>query len=485
MECSICCEIHKSNKICPHCNNNNQVICKGCIKKYLYSNINNLSCMLCKKGWTLRLIRDLLGYRVVNKIHDKRFEIALKREYTRLDNEKVNLYKLKEVEAKKKLINETREEMRDLKKLFEDNVTTNPQSSLQKFMLYQEKQRLIKTLKFEILKIQNKDGILKSVPSFILKCPKRKCDGVIDPDSETCVKCYIDVCMICGKKIPYSDIHICDEEDIQTVKMLKENTKNCPKCASCIFRAEGCTQMFCTICHTAFDWLTMCIITNGIHNPHYYELVRKGGLKSKFNTNIDTNTIDGLYFNHLDHLYPKNYPTRLFSISAVAHDNVNAEREAMIRQHEIILRKFREKMLLGSITTKIFDNKIRQLELKHELNMLRISHRLAVKNVAEKCLDEVVSILRDDMIKRVYNDDKSGYLYREFIKGVEKGENINIFKEYLEIAMIKLDKMSKEIIRLIYEYKENADIYSSINKNYNEFESFINDYNRPDDSDEE
>ena len=39
----------------------------------------------------------------------------------------------------------------------------------------------------------------------------------------------------------------------------------------------NCSQMFCTICHTAFDWRTGRVETGPLHNPHYYEWMRRNG----------------------------------------------------------------------------------------------------------------------------------------------------------------------------------------------------------------
>jgi hypothetical protein len=42
--------------------------------------------------------------------------------------------------------------------------------------------------------------------------------------------------------------------------------------------ARNCNQMFCLTCHTPWDWETGRIVTKGvIHNPHYYEWLRRTG----------------------------------------------------------------------------------------------------------------------------------------------------------------------------------------------------------------
>ena len=70
------------------------------------------------------------------------------------------------------------------------------------------------------------------------------------------------------------DDHVCNEDSVKTMAMIKKDSKACPKCAQFIFKIDGCSQMYCVDCNTAFDWNTMKIVTGVIHNPHYYEFMR-------------------------------------------------------------------------------------------------------------------------------------------------------------------------------------------------------------------
>jgi hypothetical protein len=70
------------------------------------------------------------------------------------------------------------------------------------------------------------------------------------------------------------------------MKLIKKDTKPCPTCGEMIFKASGCSQMWCISCHAVFDWNTMELETGLIHNPHYYEFQRKNGT-------LDRHPLDG------------------------------------------------------------------------------------------------------------------------------------------------------------------------------------------------
>lgn len=118
--------------------------------------------------------------------------------------------------------------------------------------------------------------------TFTMKCPVPECRGFLNTQYK-CGLCNRSTCPHCLNLYSEGDEegrkHICKEEEKESVKEIKKNCRNCPSCGMSIFRIEGCNQMFCTGCNTAFDWATgRELVSNQIHNPHYSEYLRKMGL---------------------------------------------------------------------------------------------------------------------------------------------------------------------------------------------------------------
>jgi hypothetical protein len=118
-------------------------------------------------------------------------------------------------------------------------------------------------------------------PRFVRSCPAEGCRGFLSSQWK-CGICEKWSCVQCHElKGDTRDCeHTCDPNSVETAKLLAKDTKPCPKCQSQIFKINGCDQIWCTQCHTAFSWKTGALEKN-IHNPHYYEWQRKnGGLAS-------------------------------------------------------------------------------------------------------------------------------------------------------------------------------------------------------------
>ena len=127
------------------------------------------------------------------------------------------------------------------------------------------------------LRIQQSDLQLnktkKERAKFIKACPAENCRGFLSSQYK-CGICENWTCPECNEiKGPNRDApHTCNPEAVATAKLLANDTKGCPNCGVGIFKIEGCDQMWCTECHTAFSWRTGQIERN-IHNPHYYCLL--------------------------------------------------------------------------------------------------------------------------------------------------------------------------------------------------------------------
>ena len=129
------------------------------------------------------------------------------------------------------------------------------------------------------------NGVHTSKKRFLRRCGDgESCRGFID-ESWQCGTCTKTTCKECHRiQTPDDPNHTCDSNDVATAKLLEQDSKSCPKCATLIFKIDGCDQMWCTMCHTAFSWRTGIMETR-IHNPHYFEWVRLHGEAQPRNPN--------------------------------------------------------------------------------------------------------------------------------------------------------------------------------------------------------
>ena len=110
--------------------------------------------------------------------------------------------------------------------------------------------------------------------TFIRHCPGADCRGFLSTQWK-CGLCDVQVCSKCHAVTDSAaGTHTCNPDEVASAEFLMKDTKPCPTCATPIHRIMGCDQMFCTVCHTAFDYKTGTIAHGNIHNPHYFEWMR-------------------------------------------------------------------------------------------------------------------------------------------------------------------------------------------------------------------
>jgi hypothetical protein len=111
-----------------------------------------------------------------------------------------------------------------------------------------------------------------------MKCPLEACQGFVGTNWK-CGLCEAEFCKECGDHnvVQNGKEHICNPDVLATHQALRKEAKPCPKCAAMISKIDGCDQMWCTQCQTAFSWRTGEIETSHVHNPHYFQWMRQNG----------------------------------------------------------------------------------------------------------------------------------------------------------------------------------------------------------------
>jgi len=271
MQCTICVENYNRSTrkmvIC-HFAECNYTACMTCVKTYILDkSIQAPHCTSCRKAWS----RDFLS-----EHFPKNFwmtEFRKKREVDLFNSEKTYLPPLQKEAEKIIKLDKIKQDNEELKALLQKNDANEDQ-------LVKDQRRIKNELTEKYDKnvalhrqIYNKVVLLeKTAP--VMKCPMN-CRGFLD-EKYNCGLCLSTVCKDCHQK--KDEEHKCNPNEVATITELKKSTKPCPKCQIRIYKTDGCDQMFCISCHTAFSWNTGRVETGIVHNPHYFEALRAGNI---------------------------------------------------------------------------------------------------------------------------------------------------------------------------------------------------------------
>lgn len=280
--CDVCCETLKKPIKCNLCD---YVACYKCVSRFIIDCTIMPKCMKCEKPWSRKILVDSFGqYFVSHKYKQKRENVLF-------ELEKALLPETQPHAARKKILKDISiEENRIINEISEirnerDNELSNTELTFEDLLVLRKEFNMkIHSLREDIHILGlRRDRILtkklredKKPNSVYVKCPNEICRGFVDSKMK-CDLCNTELCKKCHVTVSTNEEHTCKQEDVETVKVLFTNTKNCPSCKALIFKIDGCDQMFCTQCHTAFSWRTSEIVNGRIHNPHYYEYLRRTG----------------------------------------------------------------------------------------------------------------------------------------------------------------------------------------------------------------
>lgn len=317
--CNICMEnFNKTVRQRIQCDNCHMDICMKCVKRFLAENVQEPNCMNCREVYTKQFMDQTLGTtyrrRVLKAI---RLEVLMAREKEFMPDlmHRAQAYKEvlrmdKELDENDKLLSQARAELHQLvtakevmDKTIQETLAHPNGVNDHKYIEFMKKSRetlasfyqtqniigekinLHNSLRQGLWEYRRKQqklyqsvGTLKT--NAKMYCMRTDCKGFLD-ENYVCGLCNLRICKDCHEElevVPQGEEdkpHVCKQENIDSIKAIENETKPCPTCRTRVYKLEGCDQMFCVKCHTAFSWNTGAIERGRIHNPHYFEWLRQ------------------------------------------------------------------------------------------------------------------------------------------------------------------------------------------------------------------
>ena len=246
--------------------------CKLCASTYICELPGQAECMNCKKMWDRGNLFDKFGKHFLNTTYKRSRERHLfDREMSMMPATQTKVERIKYEQKVKAKIQILKTRVTELKRELYNFYVVDLESKRRKIEIQTEIFLLEKKIELKNFKLTHTErSSKKSV--FVRKCPGNNCRGFLD-GSWKCGLCETSFCKDCHEVFHVG--HECDPATVETIKLMKSDSKPCPSCYTSISKIDGCDQMYCTMCNTAFSWRSGEIVTGRIHNPHYYEYLRR------------------------------------------------------------------------------------------------------------------------------------------------------------------------------------------------------------------
>jgi len=418
-QCTICLEnFNNAARKRITCENCQTEICMKCVKRFLADTVQEPNCMNCRELYTNEFMDANVGYRYRKTLlKNVRLEVLVSREKEFMPDLMHRAQALKEMKRLDKEISKQRsikhglqKEMYDLhrsKQKIEDTIRASTekvelvntelgvefmQKSHQVLTSYyklekelQDKIDLQASQCQELNEARNKfhnvyysKGAIKA--NATMHCIRDDCKGFLN-DEYVCGLCNLKICKDCHEELVEvegeGEAHKCKPENVESVKAIENETKPCPTCRTRVYKTEGCDQMFCVQCHTAFSWNTGMIDRGRIHNPHYFEWLRRnrqqmpreigdvpcGGLPSwlEIKNNLKTLQCDVFKLTYLSSAYKM----------TVFLQNKEVPKYPVREGRDETLNTIAIDYMADVLTEKQWKTKLFNLERKKEINMER------------------------------------------------------------------------------------------------------------------
>lgn len=226
-ECAVCCEVVKKSSVlltCPGCN---VTYCKKC-QVANNESTGSFRCLACRLEFTQQFVVSIGMYTAWKKLKE---ELLLAEQKLLLPQTQPFVEWEREYRRQKSRLR------------FGERMTIPPRPNL--------------------------ETIVQRQAAFF-SCPVEGCRGFIENGAVACGLCKERVCRACREL--YSDGHVCNPNILQSIEMLTNETRPCPKCTAPIYKTQGCNHMHCTHCNTHFDWENGKVLSIS-SNGHYRNLL--------------------------------------------------------------------------------------------------------------------------------------------------------------------------------------------------------------------
>ena len=390
-ECGICCEVFTHQRRKPiSCNACDYVACNKCYKTFLTSDgVSRPKCMnpKCNTEWTTRFLKD--------HFNDSFISGELREHFSKiLYQQQIAMLPATQPAVERQILN----------KQYQDEIT---EIALQIRALTARKSILHQDIRV----LARGGGLAESevASTFQHKCCDPECRGFVS-SAWKCGVCSKFSCAHChevkGKTTQEIDEHVCNPENVETIKLLRLDTKPCPECGVYIYKTEGCDQMFCVSCKQLWSWKTGRIEERG-HNPHYLDWMRSrnGGEMMRDPADIQCGReIDWRFDTAISRQFgPNLVDDQDVKLSGNICDNYRrivsqwSQSVIHVRQHDIPyfrnkmeirqeLEKLRIQLMLKQISETHFRQRNFQIHRNAEVNRQIVDLLVAIQNAATDIL---------------------------------------------------------------------------------------------------
>ncbi len=458
-ECQICCDLVTTLIPCFKCD---LQICSTCLKQTILDSQLEPSCCNCKLKFPMTFLISNLGRTWMNSTYRAKRKVDLIAEVKgdrafylgQIQADKIQAT-LREVKTFKRVLAEhlfkeigrasletaqakaLKAKIRELANIPTDQsvnrlLSIDPSEAEEVFRKFKNNNTYFTDWSFYNLKylvryevhLQNQ-CTLKEREAFVQTCPNANCKGMLSQKYK-CSTCEVTFCPRCLK--PKMKDHECDQDLVSTIDLIKATSKKCPKCSERIDKDSGCDQMWCPTCKVAFSWRTGKIENGYIHNPHYFEYMRRTGQDIARAPGDQADPCQGLHeYAFAELMTLKDYFTNL--------------RQAQFLYHELCARMdiVQRPVSISKVSKVYYQNENKDSEAKLGTQLIKFD-TIRFKNAELFQIYETAKLALIDIIHNLLHDQTRD-------KALETTIAVSNLVEYINLTLANFCKLTKLTVK--------------------------------------